>query len=170
EVLRKVNDGESVQQGADLTLVELSNKLRATGLDAEQMNEFLERAMPSATPDTLRQMREATAGQWLRTILTCLPLVMLTDGGTNYHGILSFLQLCWIHMLRPFSLLAEDADSTRVLHEGWVLYHRICSWRSSPNQEEAAAIEAEFDRVFDLQRCSPDSPDSRVQHQVRLTL
>jgi hypothetical protein len=165
EVLRRVSDGEPARDGADAELVELSNELRTQGLDAVKMGRFLERAMPAASTDTLRQMREATAGQWLRTILAFLPLVMLADGGTNYHGILAFLQLCWIHMLRPFSLLAESADSTRVLHEGWVLYRRICEWRDSRDPLEAAAIGAAFDRVFDPQRCA----DASVRHQVCLT-
>lgn len=166
EVLRRVSNGEPVREGADAELVELSNELRTKGLDAAKMDRFLARAMPASGVDTLRQMREATAGQWLRTILAFLPLVMLADGGTNYHGILAFLQLCWIHMLRPFSLLAENADSTRVLHEGWVLYRRLCEWRETRDPSEAAAIGADFDRVFDPQRYA----DASVQHQVSLTL
>jgi Transposase IS66 family len=165
EVLRRVNNGEPVREGADAELVELSKELRTKGLDDVKMNRFLERAMPTASADTLRQMREATAGQWLRTILACLPLVMLADGGTNYHGILEFLQLCWIHILRPFSLLAESADSTRVLNEGWALYRRICEWRDSREPLEAATIGADFDRVFDPERCAETS----VRHQVSLT-
>lgn len=166
EVLRRVSNGEPVHEGADAELVELSNELRTTGLDAIKMDRFLARAMPAAGADTLRLMREATAGQWLRTILAFMPLVMLADGGTNYHGILAFLQLCWIHMLRPFSLLAESADSTRVLREGWVLYRRLCEWRDgSRDPLEAAAIGADFDRVFDPQRYA----DVSVQHQVSLT-
>jgi hypothetical protein len=164
--LRRVSNGEPVREGADAELVELSNELRTKGLDAAKMDRFLARAMPAAGVDTLRQMREATAGQWLRTILAFLPLVMLADGGTNYHGILAFLQLCWIHMLRPFSLLAENADSTRVLNEGWVLYRRLCDWRDGLRDPlEAAAIGADFDRVFDPQRYA----DASVQHQVNLT-
>jgi len=164
-VLRRVSNGEPVRQGADADLVELSNELRTKGLDAGKMDRFLARAMPAAGADTLRQMREATAGQWLRTILAFLPVVMLADGGTNYHGIFAFLQLCWIHMLRPFSLLAENADSERVLHEGWVLYRRLCQWRDARDPMEAAAIGADFDRVFDSQRCA----DASVRHQVILT-
>lgn len=165
EVLRRVSNGEPAREGADAELVEISNELRTKGLDGPKMDQFLERALPVASADTRRQMREATAGQWLRTVLSCLPLVMLADGGTNYHGILAFLQLCWIHMLRPFSLLAECADSTRVLQEGWVLYRRICAWRDAPDRLEAAAIRADFDRVFDPQRCIDDN----VRHQVNLT-
>lgn len=165
EVLRRVSNGEPARQGADAELVELSNELRTKGLDAVKMDRFLERAMPAAGADTLRQMREATAGQWLRTMLMCLPLVMLADGGTNYHGILAFLQLCWIHMLRPFSLFAESPDSARVLYEGWALYRRICAWRDARDLSEAAAIGAEFDRVFDPDRCA----DASVRHQVNLT-
>ena len=165
EVLRRVSEGDPARQGADAQLVELSKELRTTGLDAEKMSEFLARAMPSASVDTLRHIREATAGQWLRTILRCLPLVMLTDGGTNYHGILPFLQLCWIHMLRPFSLLVETVESARVLHEGWALYHQICAWRDGCDPQEATAIAVEFDRVFDPQRCA----DTSVEHQVNLT-
>ena len=165
EVLRRVSNGETAREGADAELIELSNELRTQGLDAVKMNRFLERAMSAASADTLRQMREATAGQWLRTILAFLPLVMLADGGTNYHGILAFLQLCWIHMLRPFSLLAESADSSRVLHEGWVLYRRLCEWRNSRDPLEAAAIGADFERVFDPLRCA----DASVRHQVNLT-
>jgi hypothetical protein len=165
EVLRRVTNGEPVCEGADGELIELSNELRINGLDAAKMDRFLARAMPAAGTDTLRQMREATAGQWLRTILVSLPLVMLADGGTNYHGILAFLQLCWIHMLRPFSLLAESAESERVLREGWVLYRRVCDWRETRDPLEAAAIGAEFDRVFDPQRCT----DATVRRQVSLT-
>jgi hypothetical protein len=165
EVLRRVSNGEPVREGADAELVALSNELRTKGLDAVKMGQFLGRAMPAAGAETLRQMREATAGQWLRTILAFLPLVMLTDGGTNYHGILAVLQLCWIHVLRPFSLLAEGADSERVLHEGWVLYRRLCDWRDVRDPLEAAAIRADFDRVFDPQRCA----DASVRHQVSLT-
>jgi hypothetical protein len=90
---------------------------------------------------------------------------MLADGGRNYHGILALLQLCWIHMLRPFSLLTENADSERVLHEGWALYRRICVWRDARDPPEAIAIEAEFDRVFDPQRCT----EVPVQLQVERT-
>jgi len=165
EVLRRVSNGEPVREGADAEFVELSNELRTNGLDAVKMDRFLERAMPAASADTLRHMREATAGQWLRTILAFLPLVMLADGGTNYHGILAVLQLCWIHMLRPFSLLAETADSERVLHEGWVLYRRLCEWRDLRDPLEAAAIGADFDQVFDPQRCA----DASVRRQVNLT-
>jgi len=165
EVLRRVSDGQPAREGADAELVELSTELRDKGLDATKMDSFLDRAMPNAGVDTLRQMREATAGQWLRTIVACLPLVMLADGGTNYHGIFAFLQLCWIHMLRPFSLLTECADSTRVLHEGWGLYRRICVWRNAPDPLEAAAIGADFDRVFDPERCT----DEEVLRQINLT-
>ena len=68
-------------------------------------------------------------------------------------------------MLRPFSLLAESADSERVLREGWVLYHRLCDWRETRETSEASAIGADFDRVFDPERCT----DARVRHQVLLT-
>lgn len=165
-VLRRVRNGEPVLEGGDdAELVELSDELRTKGLDAVKMDRFLARSMPVAGAETLRHLREATAGQWLRTILAFLPLVMLADGGTNYHGILAFLQLCWIHMLRPFSLLAESADSERVLHEGWVLYRRLCDWREARDPLEAAAIGADFDRVFDPQRCADES----VRRQVSLT-
>jgi hypothetical protein len=164
EMLRRVSNGEPVGEEADAELVGLSNELRTQGLDAVKMDRFLARAMPAAGADTLRQIREATAGQWLRSILAFLPLVMLADGGTNYHGILAFLQLCWIHMLRPFSL-TESADSERVLNEGWLLYRRLCAWRDARDPLEAAAIGAEFDRVFDSQRCTDES----VRHQVSLT-
>lgn len=165
EVLRRVSAGEPVLEGDEPELFKLSTELRTRGLDAAQMDRFLGRAMPAAGAETLRQMREATAGQWLRRVLACLPLVMLADGGTNYHGILAFLQLCWIHMLRPFSLLSESVDSERVLREGWVLYRRLCDWREVRDPQEAAAIENEFDRVFDEKRCT----DPHAKHQVILT-
>jgi hypothetical protein len=165
EVLRRVHDDELVLAWADEQLVELSKKLRTEGLDAAGMDAFLERAMPAASADTLRRMREATAAQWLRSVLACLPLVMLADGGTNYHSILAILQLCWVHMLRPFSLLAESVDSVRALTEGWKLYNRIKAFREAPDPLEAAAIEAEFDRVFDPERCV----DPGVRRQVTVT-
>jgi hypothetical protein len=165
EVLRCVSNAEPVLEGGDAELDALSHELRTKGLDAAKMNDFLARAMPDARPDTLRVMREATAGQWLRTVLAFLPVVMLADGGTNYHGILAYLQLCWIHILRPFSLLVQSLDSERVLCEGWVLYRRLCAWREAPDPMEAAAIGAEFDRVFDPDRCD----DKRARHQVLLT-
>jgi hypothetical protein len=165
EVLRRVNDAEPVLEWGDQELIDLSIELRTKGLDATKMDRFLARAMVGASTDTLRQVREATAGQWLRRLLACLPLVMLADGGTNYHGILAFLQLCWIHMLRPFSLLSESVESERVLREGWVLYRRLCDWRETRDPPEAAAIEVEFDRVFDPQRCL----DVHVRHQVSVT-
>jgi hypothetical protein len=165
EVLRRVSCGEPIGEGTDPQLAELSNELRSQGLEASKMDLFLERAMPHASADTLRHVREATAGQWLRTILAFLPVVMLADGGTNYHGILAFLQLCWIHILRPFSLLVQSVESERVLHEGWALYRRISVWRDARDPVEAAAIGADFDRVFDPQRCN----DEAVKNQVRLT-
>jgi len=90
---------------------------------------------------------------------------MLADGGTNYHSILAVLQLCWVHMLRPFSLLAESVDSVRARTEGWKLYNRIKAFREAPDPLEAAAIEAEFDRVFDSERCV----DPDVRRQVTAT-
>jgi hypothetical protein len=165
EVLRRVSDREPVGEQTDAEIAELSDELRTKGLDVHKMDRFLQLAMPAAGAETLRQMREATALQWLDTILAFLPLVMLADGGTNYHGILALLQLCWVHMLRPFSLLAECADSTRVLHEGWALYRRIGRWRETRDPLDAAAIEVEFDRVFDPLRCT----DAAVRYQVTLT-
>jgi len=165
EVLRRVHAGERVLEWADEPLVELSTKLRTEGLDDAEMDTFLDNAMPAASTETLRKMREATATQWLRSVFAFLPLVMLADGGTNYHGILAVLQLCWIHMLRPFSLLREGADSTRVLSEGWKLYSRIKVFREAPDPREAAALEAEFDRVFDPERCV----DSDIRRQVTVT-
>ena len=88
-------------------------------------------------------------------LFSLLPLVMLADGGTNYHGVLAVLQLCWIHMLRPFSLLAEGTDSARVLTEGWALYSRIKAFREAPEPIDAAAIATDFDRVFDPPRLRP---------------
>jgi hypothetical protein len=165
EVLRRVSDGERPLERCDKELVDLATKLRTDGLDADGMNQFLKLAMPAASENTLRQMLEATAGQWLRKVLAYLPTVMLADGGTNYHGILAFLQLCWIHILRPYSLLPENVDSERVLREGWVLYRRLCDWRETRDRSEVAVIEAEFERVFDETRCD----DVHVRHQVRLT-
>lgn len=165
EVLRRVHADELVLERADEPLVELSTKLRTEGLDAAEMDTFLKLAMPAASTETLRKMREATAAQWLRSVLSYLPLVMLADGGTNYHGILAVLQLCWIHMLRPFSLLAEGTDSTRVLTEGWKLYSRIKAFREAPEPLEAAELDAEFDRVFDPERCA----DPCVHRQVTVT-
>jgi hypothetical protein len=98
-------------------------------------------------------------------VLACLPIVMLADGGTNYHGILAFLQLCWVHVLRPFSLLAECADSARVLTEGWKLYARIKAFREAPDPATAVGIEREFDRVFDPDRCA----DVETRRQVLAT-
>ena len=166
EVLRRVHAAEPVLAWADASLTELSRKLRTEGLDAAEMDSFLQNAMPGASAETLRHMREATASEWLRRVLRALPLVMLTDGGTNYHGVLAVLQLCWIHMLRPFSLLAEGTDSTRVLTEGWKLYSRIKAFREAPEPIEATSIAAEFDRVFEPERCGDDG----VRRQVRATL
>jgi hypothetical protein len=166
EVLRRVHQAEPVNQDADAELAELSEQLRTKGLDGAKMSGFIERAMPHAGVETIRQIREATAGQWLRIVLVALPLIMLADGGTNYHGILAMLQLCWVHMLRPFSLLGECADSQRVLAEGWVLFRRLIAWRNAPNPTEAAAIGAEFDGVFDPIRCV----DAVVKRQVTATL
>jgi hypothetical protein len=166
EVLRRVHDAEPAAPSADPELVELSEELRTKGLDAAKMSRFIERAMPQAGAETVRQVREATAGQWLRTVLIALPLVMLADGGTNYHGILAVLQLCWVHMLRPFSFLVECVDSQRVLEEGWILYRRLVAWRETPNPTEAAAIRTEFDRVFDPERCA----HADVKRQVSVTL
>ena len=64
-------------------LIELSTGLRGAGLNAAQMERFLELEMPKAGAGALRQVREATAMQWLRKVLARLPTVMLTDGGTN---------------------------------------------------------------------------------------
>ena len=166
EVLRRVHADEPVLAWADEPLTELATKLRTEGLDAAEMDSFLRRAMPGASTETLRHMREATASEWLRSMLQFLPLVMLADGGTNYHGVLAVLQLCWIHMLRPFSLLAEGTDSARVLTEGWELYSRIKAFREAPEPIEAAAIAADFDRVFDPKRCG----DADVRRQVLTTV
>lgn len=72
EVLRRVSAGEPVREGADRELVELSDELRTTGLDNAKMSKFLAQAMPAAGEETLRHVREATAGQWLRSILAVL--------------------------------------------------------------------------------------------------
>lgn len=165
EVLRRVHADEPVLAWADESLTELATKLRTEGLDATEMDSFLQSAMAGASSETLRHMREATASEWLRSVLRFLPLVMLADGGTNYHGILAVLQLCWVHMLRPFSLLAEGADSTRVLTEGWKLYSRIKAFREAPELIEATSLAAEFDRVFDPDRCA----DADVRRQVLTT-
>lgn len=165
EILRRVVDDEPVLAGADAELTALSTELRTSGLDATKMARFLSRAMPAAGAETLRAMLEATALQWLQAVLACLPIVMLADGGTNYHGILAVLQLCWIHALRPYSLMPEGTDSERVLREGWVLYRRLCDWRVAPDPSDIASIEAEFDRVFDPGRCD----DRDVRHAVEST-
>lgn len=166
EVLRVVMNEEPEITWGNEELVALWTELRTTGLGAAKMDSFLALAMPGEGAESLRHVREATAGQWLRKVLACLPLLMLADGGTNYHGILAYLQLCWIHMLRPFSLLAEGEDSERVLREGWVLYRRICDWRDACDPLEALAIRKEFDRVFDPLRCR----DAHVRRQVNITL
>jgi regulator of replication initiation timing len=163
EVLRRVHADEPVLAWADESLTELATKLRTEGLDAAEMDSFLQNAMPGASSETHRHMREATASEWLRSVLRFRPLVMLTDGGTNYHGVLAVLQLCWIHMLRPFSLLAEGTDSTRVLTEGWKLYSRIKAFREAPEPIEATSITAEFDHVFDPDRCGDDGVRRQVQ-------
>jgi len=166
EVLRRVHADEPVLAWADESLTELATKLRTEGLDAAEMDSFLRSAMPGAGSETLRHMREATASEWLRSVLRSLPLVMLADGGTNYHGILEGLQLCWVHMLRPFSLVTEGADSTRVLTDGWKLYNRIQAFREAPEPIEATAIAADFDGVFDPARCG----DADLRRQALTTL
>jgi len=166
EVLRRVHADELVLAWADETLTEQATKLRTEGLDAAEMDSFLRSAMPGAGSETLRHMREATASEWLRSVLRSLPLVMLTDGGTNYHGVLEGLQLCWVHMLRPFSLVTEGADSTRVLMDGWKLYNRIQTFREAPEPIEATAIAADFDGVFDPARCG----DADLRRQALTTL
>jgi hypothetical protein len=112
EVLRHVHAHEPVLAWADESLTELATKLRTEDLDAAEMDGFLRRAMPGASSETLRHMREATASKWLRSMRWFLLLVMLADGGTNYHEGLAVLRLWWIHMLCP-SACSRTARTAR---------------------------------------------------------
>lgn len=77
--------------------------------------------------------------------------------------------LCWIHEERHYRklIMTTDqarADLERIRAQIWAIYRKLKAYKESPNEADKAAIEKEFDDIFQQTTSSPT-----LNHQLKKT-
>jgi hypothetical protein len=104
---------------------------------------FIEKSKSRAT---IRKILGLLEGVLERTPMT-------TDGARQYKGIAIWHALCWIHEIRFYKKLKPYLDFHRLILEKfianlWNFYDLLKRYKSSPNINQKAVIEQEFDSLF----------------------
>ncbi|MDQ7036487.1 MAG: transposase [Anaerolineae bacterium] len=89
---------------------------------------------------------------------TTFPIVelLICDNAPQFKLITSELALCWVHEGRHYKKLEPTIPYHQRLHKQflrsfWSFYHRLNAYRQQPNEEEAALLEHQFERLFSIQ-------------------
>ncbi|MFQ5506479.1 MAG: transposase [Planctomycetota bacterium] len=107
----------------------------------------------------LRHVRIATEGALLGSVLehgVNRDLVIMSDDAGQFDVLLH--ALCWIHAERVFVKLVGFNDAQRealaaVRTEIWEVYAELKAYKTAPDQEKKAQIDARFDTLCATQTC-----------------
>lgn len=86
---------------------------------------------------------------------TTTPIVplLLSDDAPQFRFVTAEQALCWVHEGRHYKKLMPVVDYHRhllddFLKQFWGFYRKLLKYRSQPSDEQAAALEQEFDTLF----------------------
>jgi hypothetical protein len=123
-------------------------------LDAAQLGAWLAAHLPALGPQQRRWVEDGLALAAYHAA-TEHPVVgvLLSDDAAAFAGVARAQALCWVHEGRLFRQLTPYLPGHRrllddFLGEFWGYYRRLRAYREAPSPETAAALSAEFDRLF----------------------
>ena len=92
--------------------------------------------------------------------------ILLTDDAPQFKGITELLALCWIHEGRHYKKLTpylylHQQEVDNFLDKFWEYYKKLLAWKTSPDANQAKALEEEFDVLF-LTKTGYDALDKRI--------
>lgn len=134
--------------------------------NASEFAEVLASLRPRLGVQTTARIREAAAlaAYYARTGWP-VPICLLGDDAAQFRELTRQLALCWVHDGRHYQKLEPSFISFRRALDRfkaryWEFYRRLLAYRQAPSSEKAAALEAQFDKLFStqvpyeaLQRC-----------------
>jgi len=92
-----------------------------------------------------------------------------SDDAGQFDIVLFFNTLCWIHEERHYRklIMTNDqgkVDLERIQEQIWAIYNNLKAYKLKPDEESKAAIEKQFDDIFQQQTSSPT-----LNHQLKKT-
>lgn len=78
---------------------------------------------------------------------------VICDGAPQFKGLCEYLQLCWIHEVRPYEKLLPYLDDYKKLvkdfiAELWKYYGKLKDYKNNPTLQLKTELSAEFDELF----------------------
>ena len=120
-----------------------------------QLDDLLDEHLPNLGTNPRKLIKDALAIASYRTQPSC-PVVelLLCDDAPQFNWLTAQLALCWIHEYRHYKkltpLLPSHRQALDTFSESfWKLYRHLLDYRHHPNQREADALQAEFERLFE---------------------
>jgi len=119
-----------------------------------QLNDLLDEHLPKLGATLRKHIKDALAIAAYRTQTSC-PVVelLICDDAPQFNWLTAELALCWIHEYRHYKKLTPCIPSHRqtldtFTEHFWKLYRHLLDYRHHPNQMQAHALRAEFERLF----------------------
>jgi hypothetical protein len=119
-----------------------------------QLDQWLDQHLPKLGSQLRKLIKDALAIAAYRT-QTLWPVVQLLvcDDAPQFNWLTIELALCWIHEFRHYKKLTPHIPYHRQVLETfsksfWELYRKLLTYRQDPNQEDAGALQAEFEELF----------------------
>src|SRR2546425_6332574 len=119
-----------------------------------QLDDLLDEHLPNLGTHPRKLIKDALAIASYRTQPSC-PVVelFLCDDAPQFTWLTAELALCWIHEYRHYKKLTPCLPSHRqtldtFTEHFWKLYRHLLDYRHQPNQMQAHALRAEFERLF----------------------
>jgi hypothetical protein len=123
-------------------------------LDEAQLGAWLAEHVPKLGPQQRRRVEDGL-GLAAYHAATEHPVVelLLSDDAPQFAGVARAQALCWVHEGRLYKQLTPYLPGHRRLLDDflagfWGYYHQLRAYREAPGAEAAAALSAEFDRLF----------------------
>ena len=78
---------------------------------------------------------------------------LICDGAQQFKGLCEYLQLCWVHEVRPYEKILPYIDDNKKLVEDfitelWNYYGKLKDYKHSPSPQLKKELSEEFDDVF----------------------
>jgi hypothetical protein len=134
-------------------------------LTKEEWYGWLDAKLPALGPQQRQRLSDAAAvGAYHAQ--TAVPVVdtLVCDDAAPFKGLTDDLALCWVHEGRHYKKLtpAVALHQTRLneyLNDFWSYYRRLRAYQAAPTPAVAAALAADFDRLFSRQTGYADLDD-----------
>jgi hypothetical protein len=118
------------------------------------LDEWLNQHLPKLGTKPRKLIKDALAIAAYQTQIA-YPLVelLVCDDAPQFRLLTAELALCWVHEYRHYKKLTPRLPYHRqrldtFTEHFWKLYRKLVAYRHHPNQQEAEALQGEFERLF----------------------